>query len=82
MGDLGEFLVERNRMLENFAVDTACKIQPTLSREVIVIALHKARVECLAISESSRRESMEWLKKHGCKRAGNLEFDADGSLPT
>ena len=75
-------LAERDRALETLDLAFGRRMMPNASSDdVILIALHKARVEVVRIREPSRRESMHWLKRRGLSRINGLMWPKNDELP-
>lgn len=73
--ELSKFIRDRNTALES--LDIAWARKNSLGRsddETLLIALHKARIECTDISPELRRESTEWLRQRGYKRFDGREL--------
>lgn len=79
--DVALYVALRDKALIEMDVDWAQQQSPGTNREVIVIGMHKARIECRNIPEVLRRESMQWLKERDYSRVGFLPWPTDGSLP-
>lgn len=57
-----EMVAERNAAFERDDIAWAARMLPDAScPEVVEMAFHKARLECLGVSEIKRRESQSWL---------------------
>lgn len=67
--DLAAALAERNNALENDNLAWAAKQMPDASSPLVVeAAFHKARYECLAITDAKRLASQKWLADRGFGR--------------
>ena len=75
------FLAERNRALETLDMAYAAKMMPAAAPEVRLMAMHKARYECTAVSRTSRLESGAWLRKNNVLRLTGTEPLPEGELP-
>ena len=77
------WLAERNRVLRDLdiASDLVTESMPGASDEVKLLALHKGRYECTAISDDLRRQSGEWLAARGYGRMTGDPIDLTGELP-
>lgn len=51
------------------------------SDEVLLMAMHKARYECLDMEDALRHESRAWLEERGYERFKGQPWPTDGSLP-
>lgn len=78
-----EFVRERNAAMESDDVSWAAKMLPNASSpEVVEIAFHKARMQCLDVSESKRRASLNWLADRGLNDLMGAPVRHDDPLPT
>lgn len=70
---LNSLLERRNKALANLDLEWAAEQTPpgraTPSKEVMLIAMHKARYECRAIAAELRHESGAWLRERGYSRS-------------
>lgn len=78
---LEDYLAERNAALAAMDMQWARRSTSGVSDEVLLVAMHKARVEVATMKPELRHESMAWLKDLGCSRMGGLPWPADGGLP-
>lgn len=63
------FREARNQALREMNLDYARAVLPRASsEEVLIIALHKARYECLDIEPELRHASGQWLRERGYGR--------------
>lgn len=51
------------------------------SDEVRLVAMHKARAECLDVHSELRHASVEWLRMHGYRLRNGRELPMPGELP-
>lgn len=72
---------ERNRILAELDVDAALSWVPGLSREEILVGMHKARYECPDIAPELRHASGEWLRQRGFCRTHGRPLLPFGELP-
>lgn len=72
---------ERNRILREFDVDAAHKMMPYLSREGVIVGMHKSRMHVAHISKELRLESVEWLRARGFSDLHGLPLPPPGVLP-
>jgi hypothetical protein len=82
--DLEEYKLKRDKMLRTLNVREARAMVPGMAdvdKEIVLGAMHKARVELTSMSDTLRHESMVWLKAHGWRRQFLMDWPADGSLP-
>ncbi len=79
--ELAAFLSERNRALETLDMAYAEKLMPRAHPEVRLMAMHKARYECMAISREARMASADWLRKLGLRRLDGSGVLPEGELP-
>jgi hypothetical protein len=62
-------LAARNRAFETDDYAWARRMMPTASNDaVILMAFHKARYECRAVSAKKRRESQMWMVENHVRR--------------
>lgn len=62
-------LAARNRAFETDDYAWARRMMPNASSEVVVVmAFHKARYECRAVSAAKRRESQHWMIENHVRR--------------
>jgi hypothetical protein len=80
--DFDIWIEERNRIMRDFDVEAGMKMMGCTDRMVAVMGLHKARYECLAISDDLRRESQAWLADNGVKRLAGEAVKRGAPLPT
>ena len=62
---LKDYLEERNKALTELDMDWAMCQMPDASDEVRLVAMHKARVNCLAVTGNLRKQSAKWLVSKG-----------------
>jgi hypothetical protein len=80
---LEDWKAARNKALVDLDVDLARTRFPNASSDdVLLVALHKTRLECIEIPEALRLESLEWLRAGGFKRMHGLDLPPPGELPT
>ena len=59
-------IIERNAAFERGDLNYVRSVLgPKPSDEVVEMSLHKARLDCVQISDNVRRESQEWLAERG-----------------
>lgn len=64
--ELPEWRTARNHILETLDVAAAMAHMPGLcDRETALVALHKARYDCMDIADELRHESAAWLRERG-----------------
>jgi hypothetical protein len=64
-----DFLKRRNAALATLDMEYAREALPdATSDEVRLVAMHKARYECVAIMAALRHESEDWLRQRGYSR--------------
>jgi hypothetical protein len=72
----------RNKALRELDLGFARAVWPEASGdEVRIMALHKARYECVDIEAELRHQSRAWLQERGHGRFKLLPWPDDGSLP-
>jgi hypothetical protein len=75
-------LAKRHAALETLDLTYArSQDERGISDEALLIGLHKARVECTAIANKLRLESVEWLRERGYKRMFQQSLPEPGVLP-
>lgn len=80
--ELEQLIEERNIALSNLDLDYARKLMPQASSDdVLLLGLHKARYDCIAIARELRHESADFLRKHGCKDMNGQDILPEGILP-
>jgi len=79
--ELEELLARRNRALADLDLDYAKKATGSDNEEVLLVALHKARYECVQLEDDLRNFSALWLRQHGYKRADGSDLLPSGELP-
>jgi len=73
---------ERNRALTELDTEWARTVMPYASSDYVrLVALHKARYECVDIETRLRLASGDWLRCRGFKRIGGKELLPVGVLP-
>ena len=81
--ELQKFLSERNAAFESDDLEwVAKKISGASSPRVVEMAFHKARLECVDVSEAKRRESQKWLADHGFNDMFDNPVSVSDPLPT
>lgn len=76
---LAQWLAERNRAFETMDMEYARRTMPNATDDVVrIVAMHKARYECTAISDSLRRDSEAFLKSGGYGRCLGLPWPKRG----
>lgn len=79
---IAEYVRERDAALSVLDMAYAEKLMPNATDHVRLMAMHKARYECVHIAPELRRESREWLESQGYRRLGGLPWpDVLGKLP-
>ena len=79
--DIQRWRAERNRMLETLDVDAAIRQVPSMSRETALLALHKARYDCIDIDPELRHASAAYLRAGGYRDMSGAEILPEGQLP-
>lgn len=80
-------MLRQKQALEQMDVEAAWKIMDEggaykrPEHDVMIIAMHKARVELTMINKDLRLESIEWLRARGYVRRGPLPLPPFGMLP-
>lgn len=73
---------ERNKILAELDVDAAAAWVPGIyPREVVLMALHKARYDCTDIATELRHASAAWLREQGCTDMRGQPILPEGQLP-
>ena len=73
---------DRNRAFESDDYAWAAKIMRDASSfEVVKMAFHKARYECLNVSKGKRLESQKWLAENGVKSVNGDPVAIGDDLP-
>lgn len=81
--ELETYLAERNKALEGMDLTYGQSMLPKGTRlEVVELAMHKARYECLSISNAARHTSAAWLRERGYGRFDGSALLPEGELPT
>lgn len=81
--DLKSILAERNDAFERGDISWAAKMLPNASSpRVVEMAFHKARLECVAVSDRVRLESQAWLADRGLTTALGDPVRRGDPLPT
>lgn len=76
-------LQRRNIAFRMLDVAYARRRCPELSSDyAALVALHKARYECVAIEDSLRHASRRFLEARGLTRYRGIPWPPDGELPT
>lgn len=77
------WIAHRNEAFETDDLTWATKMLPNASSPVVVeMAFHKARYDCVAVSEEKRIESQAWLAERGLSRiVGGDPVQIQDSLP-
>ena len=82
MNPIADYIRLRDKALRTLDVNLARAISDAKSSdEIILIGLHKARVEATSIDRGLRLESVEWLRARGIKRMFGQPLPAPGELP-
>ena len=72
---LARFLSERNAALASLDMEWARKMMPQATNDFVrLLAMHTARVECTALSDELRWDSVQWLRERGSKRLNGLDL--------
>ena len=80
--ELREWILERNAALSRLDMDYARKVMPDAScDEVRLVAMHKARYECLDLPDKIREDSGRWLREHRFHRMDGSDVLPEGMLP-
>jgi hypothetical protein len=75
-------LAARDKALKTLDMEYARKIfPPATPKETCLIALHKARFECISMSDEDRIVSREYLKSGGHTRMFNQPWPDNEELP-
>lgn len=80
--ELKRFVAERDKALAALDMEWAKARMPGASDLVLLAGMHKARYECVSITDVLRFESRAWLEAHGFKRLGGLSWPPVGELPS
>jgi len=75
--DSKAFVNRRNQALSILDMDYARKMMPSATDEVRLIAMHKARYECVGIDATLRKASEAWLKERNYKRFDGTDFEKE-----
>lgn len=76
------FLKGRNKALRELDLTYARHMIPRASSDdVLLLALHKARYDCVDLEPEYRHESGRWLREHGYGRMNGLALLPEGELP-
>ena len=76
-----KWLARRNKALAELDLSFAKQEYPEGSDEVLLVALHKARVDCTDLPDPLRLDSVEWLRERGFSRVSGLPLPPVGELP-
>lgn len=81
--EFNEFLKERDEALANMDLNWARNMFPNVSGDsVLLIAMHKARYDCIALCPELRHESGDWLRQKGMTRMFGEPLLVEGVLPS
>lgn len=78
---MNEWRERRNKALAELDLSFAKQEHPEGSDEVLLVALHKARVDCTDLPDQLRLESVEWLRERGFSRIDGMPLPLPGLLP-
>lgn len=82
MDDLAREIAARDAAFERGDLKWAAAQMPgSSSPKVVEMAFHKARMECLNVSDEKRRESLAWLADRGLTDMGGRPVRHDDPLP-
>lgn len=77
-----EWRKKRIEALASLDMDWARKMFPCATNDlVLLIAMHKARAECIDLAPALRTASVEWLRGRGWERLGGGELPTARELP-
>jgi hypothetical protein len=79
--NLEKFLARRNRALADLDLEYAKEVTGSDNEEILLMALHKARYECVQLDDDLRNFSALWLRQHGYKRDDGSDLLPHGELP-
>ena len=75
MMSLKEMLAERNKALSDLDMDYARRMMPATTDRIRLVAMHKARYECVQISADLRAASRKFLESTRHSRLGGIPFE-------
>lgn len=71
---IDKFVSERNAALTTLDMDYGRRMMRGATDDVVLLAMHKARYDCIGIKEALRHQSRAWLEERGYRRIGGLAF--------
>lgn len=79
---LDDYIRQRNRALMALDMDWARKVMPFPADDTVrLMAMHKARVHCVHLTDEARRESQRWLVERGLTDHLGMQIDLNAPLP-
>jgi hypothetical protein len=80
--ELARFNEEMTKVLIDLDLVAARKfLTRDLTDELILVALHRARVHATSVEKHLRLESLEWLREHGFSDLYGMPLPPPGILP-